>query len=325
MTSVAAISVSELSRVYVTKRSGGQTVRRTALDELTLSINQGELFGLLGPNGAGKTTLIKILSTMLLPSSGTARLLGYDVVKQAHEVRKKIGVVLGGERGLYYRLTAREILTYWAAIYGLSSRHAQNRIDELLVLVGLSDRTNDRVETLSRGMKQRLHLARGLIGSPQVLFLDEPTSGLDPTASDAFHNVIKSLQSAGVTILLTTHDMREAESLCDRVAFINDGHIILIDTPQALVRLSSNLEVIVAELPDPEFASGSLLCLSGVLETELINLGGVETVRLTVDTVANIPAVIKELGSLGAVRVFSQVPTLHDVYIRLTNTLDHRP
>ena len=318
-TAAPAIRLENLGRTYTVKTANGQTSERTALKGVTLSIASGELFGLLGPNGAGKTTLIKILSTMLLPSSGSVHLLGLDVVNQAWDVRKHIGVVLGGERGLYYRLSARDILGYWASMYGVHGKRARNRVEELLDLVGLGSRANDRVETFSRGMKQRLHLARGLIGSPKVLFLDEPTSGLDPSASESFHGVIMSLQRGGVTILLATHDMREAEVLCDRVAFINAGDIVLTDTPQALIRLSSTLEVIDAEFAGGMVSKSTLAAIPGVLKVEVLQTDGPLSLRLTLGGSDRVPDVLRELAHLGVSRVFSKVPTLHDLYLHLAS------
>ena len=161
----------------------GQSRSTVALDALDLSVPRGQVFGILGPNGAGKTTAIRILATLLIPTSGQARVLGFDVVKQSNEVRKRIGLVLGGERGLYGRLSGRDNLRYFAALNHMNSGDARRRITELLELVGLTDRPNTLVEEYSRGMKQRLHLARGLLMDPEVLFLDEPTIGLDPVGA----------------------------------------------------------------------------------------------------------------------------------------------
>src|SRR5579884_3441380 len=181
-----AVEVDEVQRVYTPKKREPVV----ALDAVSLTIPVGEVHGLLGPNGAGKTTLVKILSTVLLPTSGRALVLGKDVVAETKAVRPLIGIVFGGERGLYTRLTARQNLEYWGALYRLPGGEIRRRAASLLERVGLADRADQRVEQFSRGMKQRLHLARGLIGDAKVLFLDEPTTGMDPLAAREFRALI---------------------------------------------------------------------------------------------------------------------------------------
>jgi len=210
---VEAVDVQDIRRVY-TPRKRDPVV---ALAGVSLTIPLGEVHGLLGPNGAGKTTLVKILSTVLLPTGGRALVCGHDVVKETKAVRPLIGIVFGGERGLYTRLSARKNLEYWGALYRLSGAEIRSRSDALLERVGLTERADQRVEEFSRGMKQRLHLARGLMGDARVLFLDEPTTGMDPLAAREFRALIAELKGEGRTILLTTHDMVEAEAVCDRV------------------------------------------------------------------------------------------------------------
>src|SRR5687768_9244404 len=205
-----AVEVDEITRVFEPRRRRGSRV--VALDGVSLTIPEGEIHGLLGPNGAGKTTLVKILSTVLLPTSGRARVCGHDVVDETKAVRPLIGIVFGGERGLYWRLTGRQNLEYWGALYKLSARETKSRTQELIDRVGLTERADERVETYSRGMKQRLHLARGLIGDAKILFLDEPTTGMDPLAGREFRALIAELKEEGRTILLATHDMVEAET-----------------------------------------------------------------------------------------------------------------
>ena len=179
---MAVIEAANLHRTYRT--TTGVLRRRSkdveAVRGVSFEVGEGELFGLLGPNGAGKTTTIKMLITLLLPTSGSARVLGYDVVRDAREVRRRIGYVFGGERGVYERLSGYDNLRYFAELYGVPPRLQKPRIEELLELVGLKGREHERAEGYSRGMKQRLHLARGMVGDPRVLFLDEPTTGLDP-------------------------------------------------------------------------------------------------------------------------------------------------
>src|SRR3954449_9442098 len=182
---MAAIEAEVLRRTY--KTHTGTLRRRTkeieAVRGVSFAVEQGELFGLLGPNGAGKTTTIKMLITLLIPTSGSAKVLGLDVVKDAREVRKRIGYVFGGERGLYERLSAYDNLRYFAELYAVPAREQKSRIAELLELVGLTGREKERVEGYSRGMRQRLHIARGLLHDPPVVFLDEPTIGVDPVGA----------------------------------------------------------------------------------------------------------------------------------------------
>src|SRR5439155_16528577 len=198
------------------------------------AVGQGELFGLLGPNGAGKTTTIKMLITLLLPTAGSAQVLGYDVVRDAREVRRRIGYVFGGERGLYDRLSGFDNLRYFAELYAVPPREQRRRIGELLELVGLAGRENERVEGYSRGMRQRLHIARGLLHDPPVMFLDEPTLGVDPVGARELRTTIAQLVEAGKTVLLTTHYMFEADQLCDRIAVIAKGKIVADGTPAEL-------------------------------------------------------------------------------------------
>ncbi|MFG2636844.1 ABC transporter ATP-binding protein [Streptomyces sp. NPDC048362] len=219
---MSIVDVQDLGRVF-TPRRGAEV---TALDEVTFSIGQGEVLGLLGPNGAGKTTLSRILTTLLLPTSGTARIGGYDVVRQAKEVRRLVGLVLGGDRGLYGRLTVRQNLLYWAALQGLGGHTARRRTEEMLERFGLGPRADDRVELFSRGMVQRVHLARALLSRPPLLIMDEPTNGLDPHAAAGFRHLVHELREDGRTVVLTTHDMHEAQDVCTRIALIDHGRIL---------------------------------------------------------------------------------------------------
>src|SRR2546428_4654511 len=233
---MAVVEALDLHRTYKTHTG---TIRRKtkeieAVRGVSFAVEQGELFGLLGPNGAGKTTTIKMLITLLLPTSGSARVLGYDVVRDAREVRKRIGFVFGGDRGLYERLSALDNLRYFAELYGVPPREQRSRIAELLALVGLTGRENERVEGYSRGMRQRLHIARGILHDPQVLFLDEPTIGVDPVGARELRTLIANLVAAGKTVLLTTHYMFEADTLCDRIAVIAKGRIVGHWTPGEL-------------------------------------------------------------------------------------------
>jgi len=233
---MAAVEVHQIRRSY---RVGSGILRRDhkkirAVRGVTFHVERGELFGLLGPNGAGKTTLIKMLITLLLPSSGTARVLDLDVVTRAREVRRHIGYVFGGERGLYERLSALDNLRYFAELYGVPYREQRARIARLLDLVELTGRERERVEGYSRGMRQRLHIARGLLHDPEVLFLDEPSIGIDPVGARKLRRVIADLRASGKTIMLTTHYMYEADELCDRIAVIRQGQIVAEGSPDRL-------------------------------------------------------------------------------------------
>src|SRR5438128_482684 len=233
---MAVIEAVGLKRTY--KTSTGTFRRRSleveAVRGVSFDVPEGELFGLLGPNGAGKTTTIKMLITLLLPTSGSARVLGFDVVKDARKVRERIGYVFGGDRGLYERLPGLDNLRYFAELYGVPPREQKKRIGELLELVGLAGREKEKVEGYSKGMRQRLHIARGLLHDPPVIFLDEPTIGVDPVGARELRATIASLTEAGKTVLLTTHYMFEADTLCDRIAVIAQGRIVAEGTPQAL-------------------------------------------------------------------------------------------
>ncbi|MFI2754519.1 ABC transporter ATP-binding protein [Cellulomonas sp. P22] len=243
-----AVDVRGIARTFEGRRDRS-TVR--ALGGVDLSVEQGSVHGLLGPNGAGKTTLVKILSTVLLPTSGTARVLGMDVVEDVREVRRHVGVVLGGERGLYTRVTARRNMHFWGALYGLGNRTTRERTERLLDMVGLTARADQPVETFSRGMKQRLHLARGLIHEPKVLFLDEPTTGMDPVAAHEFRDLVRALQGEGRSVLITTHDMAEAEALCSRVTLIDKGEVILDGDRQDVARALGTTECVEFTCADP--------------------------------------------------------------------------
>lgn len=241
-----AVEVKDLERQYVSHTKlfgrGGKTIQ--ALKGVSFDIPQAEVFGLLGPNGAGKTTTIKILTTLLAPSAGTARVLGHDVMRDTRALRQRINFIFGGERSLYWRLSARDNLQYFADLYKVPRAVQRTRIPELLEMVGLTQRAAERVETFSKGMKQRLHIARGMVNDPDVLFLDEPTIGLDPVAAQELRTLILGLKARGKTVLLTTHYMFEADQVCDRIAVIDGGQIVAMDTPANLKRLAVGLSVL---------------------------------------------------------------------------------
>ena len=318
---MAVIEAEELRRAY---RTTTGVIRRKALTVdavrgVSFAVEQGELFGLLGPNGAGKTTTIKMLITLLLPSSGSARVLGYDVVDDAREVRRRIGYVFGGDRGLYERLSGLDNLRYFAELYGVSGRRQRTRIDEVLELVGLRGREKERVEGYSRGMRQRLHIARGLLHDPAVVFLDEPTIGVDPVGARELRATISELVRAGKTLLLTTHYMFEADTLCDRIAVIAKGSIVGQGTPTELksgVTEGRVTEIEVFGVDDA--AVERLRAIDGVTavaveEQEQKQLLVVQTTGARELT----QALLTELGGASVGRVSSREPTLEDAYVAL--------
>ena len=231
-----AIEANSLQKIFVTRQGFWRQKSKStiAVEDVSFRIEKGELFGILGPNGAGKTTTVKMLTTILLPTQGSGSILGYDLVKNTKEIRKLIGFTFGGSRGLYSRLTAKDNLRYFAELYALDPEYSSKRIAKMLELVGLASRADDRVENFSSGMQQRLHLARALLHDPEVLFLDEPTVGIDPVGARELRQTVKILKQEGKTILLTTHYMAEAEELCDRIAIVNNGKVVAMDTPAAL-------------------------------------------------------------------------------------------
>lgn len=226
-----ALETSHLRREF-----GAQ--RFVAVDDVSLQIESGEILCLLGPNGAGKTTTVKMASTLLTPTSGSVLVDGIDAVNDPALARSRLGLVLGGEKGFYLRASARDNLLFFADVLGVSRRDRTRRVSDSLDLVALSDRADDPVDTFSRGMRQRLHIARGLLTSPRLLLLDEPTSGLDPEIARDVRSVIRSLASAGTGVLLTTHYLAEAEQLATSLAVILDGRVIVEGDVGAVVERS---------------------------------------------------------------------------------------
>jgi ABC-2 type transport system ATP-binding protein len=309
MAAVQAVEIDEIRRVFTPRKRDPVT----ALDGVSLTIPVGEVHGLLGPNGAGKTTLVKILSTVLLPTDGRALVCGHDVVTETKAVRPLIGIVFGGERGLYTRLTARQNLEYWGALYRLSGAEIKTRTAILLERVGLTERADQRVEEFSRGMKQRLHLARGLMGDARVLFLDEPTTGMDPLAAREFRTLIGELKSEGRTILLTTHDMVEAETVCDRVTLIDRGRILATETPRTLGSLISRFQRIdVDGVPDHVITEIELI--PGV-SSVAVQLDG--STRIEVNEEGATAVVLKQLVNAGVTSVKTSLPSLEEVYVQM--------
>ena len=230
------IEVKNLKREYTTTK--GWLFRKKeklmAVDGIDFSVKEGEIFGLLGENGAGKTTTIKMLITLLAPTSGECKVLGYDTYREADKIRPDINFVFGGEMGVYRRLSARDNLLYFAGLYKIKGKEAKRITEELLKLVELEEAADRLVETYSKGMIQRLQIARGLVNNPKIVFMDEPTVGLDPMGANMLRDIIRKLKADGRTVILTTHYMQEAEELCNHIAIIHKGKIVAMDTPENL-------------------------------------------------------------------------------------------
>jgi len=226
----AIIRVRDLKRQYWAKLGLFSQRKKLveALKGISFDISAGEIFGLLGPNGAGKTTTIKILTTLLAPSSGEAKVFGYDALGQEKHIRPRINFLFGGERSLYWRLSGEDNLKYFADLYLIPRKLQSALLDRLFATVELSEVRSHKVETYSKGMKQRLQIARALLNDPEVIFLDEPSIGLDPVGARALKSMIRDMAAQGRTVVLTTHYMQEAEELCDRIAIINAGELVAL-------------------------------------------------------------------------------------------------
>src|SRR5229473_2459377 len=323
-----AIEVTGLTKVFEKgRRTIWQRVRRepdkrekfVAVDGIDLRVERGEIFGVLGPNGAGKTTTLRMLATLLEPTSGELTVLGTDVRKRPREVRAQLGAMLSGERSLYWKLTARENLEYFAALYHVPPKEQRARIDAALAAVKLSDRADDYVERYSTGMRQRLALARALLPDPPLVVLDEPTVGLDPQASRDLRDRVRDLRAQGRTILLTTHYMEEADQLCDRVAIIDHGKIVALDTPAGL-KASVGADAIVTV-----HADGDLDVLAGLLEREVAGVTSSVrsdgSIRVHVKGAASVlPPIVStaERAGFNVQDLSVAEPTLETVFINLT-------
>ena len=254
-----AVEVINLKKSFITKKKKFlKTIEKKefkAVDGVSFSIQKGEIFGLLGPNGAGKTTTIKMITGLLRPTSGTVQVMGIDVDKNPTKALRGIGTVLAGDRSVYWKLTARENLEYFAALYGFKRKDAKKRTEEILNKLDLMEKADVLVEKFSTGMKQKVALGKALIPDADVVLLDEPTLGLDPQSARNLREIILDIKNQGKTILLTTHYMEEADFLSDRIAIIDGGKIIALDTPKALKNSIDDIKKIRIEL---KFAQDSI-------------------------------------------------------------------
>ena len=315
-----AIAATGVRRVYATKPKPV-----VALDGVALAVAPGEFFGLLGPNGAGKTTLIKILTTLLLPTSGDARIFGFDVATETKRIRRIMNMVAGGEQSGYGILTVREQLWMFSQFYGLPTREGWARTDQLIEAVGLGEQRLQRVSTLSTGQRQKMNMARGLLNDPWILFLDEPTLGLDVAAARSIRELVLDWKGAvpGRTVLLTTHYMAEADELCERIAIVDHGRILAIGTPDELKKRVQRESIFRLELDSLDAGIPALARLPGVVSAAPAADMDPELQRIAVNLVleedAALGGVVTALARIGShiLALRKSEPTLEDVFVEL--------
>ncbi len=299
----------------LTKRFGSFT----AVDHVSFQVKKGEIFGFLGPNGAGKTTTIRMLCTLLRPTEGTAAVAGFDILKQPDKVREHIGLV-AEKLILYEQLTAAENLTLFGRLNNLPEKEIKQGIEKWLNRLHMEQWRNNQTGTFSTGMKQRINIARALLHHPDVLVLDEPTLGLDPQTTRAIHEFILELSQEEITILLTTHDMNEAESLSNEIAIIDQAKIVAVDTPKNLKRVVSNgdtavIDIEVANLNETMlFSLKKMENVASAVETEPYNL----RIHMKGDNAASaiVGAIAAEGGQIRAINTVE--PNLEDVFLHFT-------
>jgi len=318
----AAIEARGVRRVYKVKPNPV-----VALEHVDLDVAPGEFFGLLGPNGAGKTTLIKILTTLLLPSEGTARIFGFDVSKDEKRIRRIMNMVAGGEQSGYGILTVREQLWMFSQFYGLGRKDGWRRVDELIDAVGMGPEREQRVSTLSTGQRQKMNFARGLLNDPWILFLDEPTLGLDVAAARQIRELVVAWKEAvpGRTVLLTTHYMAEADELCERIAIVDHGRILAIGTPEELKKRVQRESIFRLELNRLDGGPAALARIPGVVSAKAAAIEGdsvdrqTVAVNLVLQDDGALGSVVVALGSLGShiLALQKSEPSLEDVFVEL--------
>ncbi len=314
-----AVVVQGLRRTFRASRGGGEV---QALAGVDVQIERGEIFGLLGPNGAGKTTFIKILTTLLFPTEGEARVVGFDVVREAQEVRRRIGLVTGGESSGYGILTVRECLWMFSQFYGVPSSVAWPRVEELIQIVDLKPQAHTRINRLSTGQRQRMNFARAFVTDPEVVFLDEPTLGMDVNAARALREYVARWvrERPGRTVLLTTHYMAEAEQLCDRVAIIDRGRVLACDSTPALRRQIQGgqhveLEVRGRDGGEPDLSELAVQAVWGAPHPER----GTRTLKFRLPPGVVLVDVLRRLEARGLQidGVATRETTLEDVFIAI--------
>jgi ABC-2 type transport system ATP-binding protein len=320
-----AIETKDLCRIYkIRGNKKEKQIRKEliALEDVNLTVERGELFGLLGPNGAGKTTLIKVLTTLLAPTSGWARVADHDVIQHPGMVRPLINMVSGGESSGYGLLTVRENLWMFSQFYGMPSKEANQRIVDLLTMVGLEDRIHTKSSDLSTGLRQKMNIVRGFLTDPEVLFLDEPTLGLDVGAARDVRRLIRGWMDADKsrTLLLTTHYMVEAEELCDRVAIINKGRVLACDTPANLKRNLQRDAIFEIETSPLNGLSPQMLeSQPEVRKAALTDIEGGARLELILQEESALASVINVLTQkeVKVRRLSKREPTLEDVFMDL--------
>jgi ABC-2 type transport system ATP-binding protein len=323
--SIPAIRTARLGRTYDLprkKRKGpGPDTTFTALDDINLEVHRGELFGLLGSNGAGKSTLIKILTTLLAPTTGAAWVDGLDVVAQAQAVRERINMVSGGESSGYGVLTVRENLWLFSQLYGVPGPEARRRIDRLLGAIGLTEKADTRISHLSTGLRQKMNFCRGFVTDPRILFLDEPTLGLDVTAARAVRQMVRDWmeERAGRTLVLTTHYLLEADELCDRVAVIDRGKVLACDTPAALKRRVQRYPLFAITVTPGANGWHDLDRLGGVQRCLVREGPTAVELKVALREERAVGAVVQELlgGGSHILSLQKVEPTLEDVFVGL--------
>jgi ABC-2 type transport system ATP-binding protein len=318
------IVVEHLSKTFRSTRRSGLP-DKVAVKDVSFAVKKGEIFGLLGPNGAGKTTTIKMLSTLLLPDSGKVQILGMDAAgEDERKIRARINLVSGGERGLYYRLTGRQNLKFFANLYKIERKEQDGLIERLLETVKLTDAADIKVEDYSRGMKQRMHIARALVNDPDILYMDEPTIGLDPEIAREIRALVKRLAGSGTTIMLTTHYMQEADELCDRIMIISGGSSVGCGTVAELKQLIPDTNVIeVVTNDDPHEAVSKLSAERRFLHINTERIAGRYCTRIQMKDRTDVLSEFDALFSRYGIRkIGHDEPTLEDIYLSLVSAGD---
>ena len=321
-----AIEAKELRRIYKIRgpKRKGDAKELVALDNINLEVQRGQVFGLLGPNGAGKTTLIKIMSTLLLPTSGIARVEGLDVTRDIQEIRRQISMVSGGETSGYGLLTVEENLWMFARFYGLETSVAHERIDNLLKIVGIYDRKRTKISDLSTGLRQKMNFVRGFISDPDMVFLDEPTLGLDVTAAREVRSFVRQWMTdyPERTILLTTHYMAEADELCDQLAIVDRGKVLACDKPENLkhqLQRDAIFNLKISPLGPKPNRESLLENIPGVRQVTVAEQDGQTELNLILAQEDVLTGVLTHLTGRGSslISLEKREPTLEDVFTDL--------